>query len=174
MFQHVGWVSFCFDSSDNILKRGFSCTEVQHCPRCPSDTGCGCTSLCLQQEILGYQAHREQCSPLPTLVVHALHSVSFSIAPFLSTSPDSYRPSVAHVPLSSPTSPRTRQFCRASLGCLSPGKFNCSTSAESGKQEILSWSQSEGLYIAVRALPLRHEAPPAAEVCELSPAQSWP
>lgn len=106
MFQHVGWVSFYFESLDDILKQGFSCTEVHHCPRCPSDTGCRRASLCFQGESLDCQAHREQCPPLLTPVIHALHPVFFFIAPFLSTSPDSYGPSVAHVPLSSPTSPR--------------------------------------------------------------------
>lgn len=173
MFQHVGWVSFCFDSLNYILKQGFSCTEVQHCPHCPSGAWCRHTSLCLQQEIVGYQAHREQCPSLPTLVVHALHPVFFFIALFLSTSPDSYRPPVASMPLSPPMSPRTRQFCRTSLGCLSPEKVNCSTSAASEKHEIFSWRQRQGLYIAVKALPLRQEAPTAAEVCELSPTQSW-
>lgn len=100
------------------------------------------------------------CGPCP--------SVFFFLASFLSTSPDLYRPSVTHMPLSSPISTRTRQFCRPSLGCLSPGKFNCSTSAESDKYEIFSWSQRQGLYIAMRAFPLGQQAPPVAEVCVLT------
>lgn len=71
-FQHVGWIIFWFDYSHHILKQCHSCTEVQHCPRCPSDTGCGHSSLCLQQDALGYhppnvseQTSRDHCPPSP-------------------------------------------------------------------------------------------------------------
>lgn len=70
-----------------------------------------------------------------------------------------------------PSSAPKEQTSLQDKPCPPPGKFNC-TSAESEKNEILR-SQRQGLYVAVRALPLGQEAPPAAEVCELSPNQSW-
>lgn len=85
MFQHVGWVGFCFDSLDDILKQGFSCTEFSTAHTTLQTQGVRTPALIPLAGEFGMPSSQgavssspHSCGPCP--------SVFFFLASFLSTS----------------------------------------------------------------------------------------